>query len=183
MSVSQEKDEEIKQPAGTADTKEAAETAEKPEEAEKQPEPTREEQLEKQLAETEDRYKRVLAEYQNFRSRTQKERESLYLDNVASTVAGFLPVIDTLERALGQESDENFKKSLELIIKQYLECLEHLGVKPFGERGDAFDPGIHNAVMQSEDDELESGAVAEVLLKGYALGDRVVRHAMVRVVA
>lgn len=137
--------------------------------------------LEKKLAELDDRYKRVLAEYQNFRTRSQKEKDSLYLDSVASTVAGFLPVIDTLERAMGQETDEGFRKSLELIIKQYDECLDRFGVKPFAERGDAFDPNIHNAVMHVEDDSLEGNVVAEVLLKGYMLGERVVRHAMVKV--
>lgn len=142
---------------------------------------TPENDLEKKLAELDDRYKRVLAEYQNFRTRSQKEKDSLYLDSVASTVAGFLPVIDTLERAMEQETDEGFKKSLELIIKQYDECLERFGVKPFAERGDAFDPNIHNAVMHVEDDSLEGNVVAEVLLKGYMLGERVVRHAMVKV--
>lgn len=142
---------------------------------------TPENDLEKKLAELDDRYKRVLAEYQNFRTRSQKEKDSLYLDSVASTVAGFLPVIDTLERAMGQETDEGFRKSLELIIKQYDECLERFGVKPFAERGDAFDPNIHNAVMHVEDDSLEGNVVAEVLLKGYMLGERVVRHAMVKV--
>lgn len=147
----------------------------------KGPAETPENDLEKKLAELDDRYKRVLAEYQNFRTRSQKEKDSLYLDSVASTVAGFLPVIDTLERAMGQEADEGFKKSLELIIKQYDECLERFGVKPFAERGDAFDPNIHNAVMHVEDDSLEGNVVAEVLLKGYMLGERVVRHAMVKV--
>ncbi|MBQ2327091.1 MAG: nucleotide exchange factor GrpE [Clostridia bacterium] len=142
--------------------------------------PTQE--LETKLAETEDRYKRVLAEYQNFRTRSQKEREAMYLDNVASTVNGFLPVIDTLERAMLQETDERFKKSIEMIIKQYTDCLDHFNVKAYAERGDVFDPNLHNAVMMCDDDELESGAIAEVLLKGYILGDkRVVRHAMVRV--
>ena len=83
--------------------------------------------------------------------------------------------------AMGQEADEGFKKSLELIIKQYDECLERFGVKPFAERGDAFDPNIHNAVMHVEDDSLEGNVVAEVLLKGYMFGERVVRHAMVKV--
>ena len=147
----------------------------------KGPAETPENDLEKKLAELDDRYKRVLAEYQNFRTRSQKEKDSLYLDSVASTVAGFLPVIDTLERAMGQEADEGFKKSLELIIKQYDECLERFGVKPFAERGDAFDPNIHNAVMHVEDDSLEGNVVAEVLLKGYMLGERVVRHSMVKV--
>ena len=147
----------------------------------KGPAETPENDLEKKLAELDDRYKRVLAEYQNFRTRSQKEKDSLYLDSVASTVAGFLPVVDTLERAMGQEADEGFKKSLELIIKQYDECLERFGVKPFAERGDAFDPNIHNAVMHVEDDSLEGNVVAEVLLKGYMLGERVVRHAMVKV--
>jgi len=149
--------------------------------AEETAEPTREQQLEAELAATEDKYKRVLAEYQNFRTRSQKERKAMYLDNVAGTVAGFLPVIDTLERGMAQETDERFKKSLEMVIKQFDDCLSHFNVKAFGERGDDFDPNMHNAVMMMEDPELESGKIADVLLKGYALGERVVRHAMVRV--
>lgn len=139
------------------------------------------EELKAKLNETEEKYKRVLAEYQNFRSRSQKERESLYLDNVASTALGFLPVLDTLERAMTQESNEEFKKSLGLVAKQCSECLDRFGIKPFAERGDIFDPHLHDAVMHTEDDELGSGVIAEVLLKGYMLGDRVVRHAMVKV--
>ena len=161
---------------------ETVEAAQEQETVEAVAEPTREQQLEAELAEKEDRYLRVLAEYQNFRNRNQKERENMYLDNVASTVAGFLPVIDTLERGVAQEQNEDFKKSLEMIIKQYNECLDRFGVKAFGERGDQFDPNLHNAVMMTEDEELESGQIADVLLKGYALGERVVRHAMVRVV-
>ena len=158
---------------------EAAEAAE--EETAETAEPTREQQLEAELAATEDKYKRVLAEYQNFRTRSQKEREGMYLDNVAGVVAGFLPVIDTLERGMAQETDERFRKSLEMVIKQFEDCLSHFNVKAFGLRGDDFDPNMHNAVMMMEDPELESGKIADVLLKGYALGERVVRHAMVRV--
>ena len=161
---------------------ETVEAAQEQETAEAAAEPTREQQLEAELAATEDRYLRVLAEYQNFRNRNQKERENMYLDNVASTVAGFLPVIDTLERGMAQEQNEVFKKSLEMIIKQYNECLDRFGIKAFGERGDQFDPNFHNAVMMTEDEELETNQIADVLLKGYALGERVVRHAMVRVV-
>ncbi|MEA4919604.1 MAG: nucleotide exchange factor GrpE [Clostridiaceae bacterium] len=139
------------------------------------------EELASKLHETEEKYKRVLAEYQNFRARSQKERESLYLDNVASTALGFLPVIDTLERAMAHESNEEFKKSLGLVVKQCSESLDRFGIKPFAERGDSFDPHLHDAVMHTEDDELGSGVIAEVLLKGYILGDRVVRHAMVKV--
>ena len=163
----------------------AEETVEAAQEAaeETAAEPTREQQLETELAAMEDRYLRVLAEYQNFRNRNQKEREAMYLDNVASTITGFLPVIDTLERGMAQEQNEDFKKSLEMIIKQYTECLDHFNVKAFGVRGEAFDPNLHNAVMMMEDAELESGMIADVLLKGYILGERVVRHAMVRVSA
>ncbi len=166
----------------TAAAEAAAEEAAQEAVQEAAAEPTREQQLEAEVAALDDRYKRVLAEYQNFRTRSQKEREAMYLDNVASTVAGFLPVIDTLERGMAQEQNEAFKKSLEMVIKQYNDCLDHFGVKAFGARGDQFDPNMHNAVMMTEDEELESGMIADVLLRGYALGDRVVRHAMVRVV-
>lgn len=175
--MSQEKDKELLEEEQTEQ-----QTVENPEleTVEELQQPDREAELEKQLAESEDKYKRVLAEYQNFRNRTQKEREGLYQDSVASTVASFLPVIDTLERAMEQESDENFKKSLELILKQYTECLDRLGVKPFGERGEPFDPNLHNAVLHVDDEGLGAGVIAEVLLKGYIMGERVVRHAMVK---
>ena len=175
-------EEEMIRDNAAEETVEAAQEATQETVEETAAEPTREQQLEAELAATEDRYLRVLAEYQNFRNRNQKERENMYLDNVASTVAGFLPVIDTLERGMAQEQNEVFKKSLEMIIKQYNECLDRFGVKAFGERGDQFDPNFHNAVMMTEDEELESNQIADVLLKGYALGERVVRHAMVRVV-
>ena len=137
--------------------------------------------LKKQLSETEDRYKRVLAEYQNFRTRTQRERESLYLDSVASTVEAFLPVMDTLERAVAQETDEGFKDSLGRIVKQYSDCLERFNIKPFGQIGEVFNPKFHNAVMQSDEEGLEPNTIAEVFSKGYAMGDRIIRYAMVKV--
>lgn len=157
---------------------EGAETAPS-EESAVQPDPL--EELKKQLSETEDRYKRVLAEYQNFRTRTQRERESLYLDSVASTVEAFLPVMDTLERAVMQETDEGFKDSLGRIVKQYSDCLEKFNIKPFGQIGEVFNPKFHNAVMQSDEEGLEPNTIAEVFSKGYAMGDRIIRYAMVKV--
>ena len=150
-------------------------------EAEEPAQPDPLEELKKQLSETEDRYKRVLAEYQNFRTRTQRERESLYLDSVASTVEAFLPVMDTLERAVMQETDEGFKDSLGRIIKQYSDCLERFNIKPFGQIGEVFNPKFHNAVMQSDEEGLEPNTIAEVFSKGYAMGDRIIRYAMVKV--
>lgn len=175
MSLNEEKNNPMA--AEAAEEKETQNT----EAAEPRTEPSREQQLEAELAAMDDRCKRVLAEYQNFRTRSQKERESMYLDNVAATVAGFLPVADTLERALAQETDEGFKKSIEMILKQFGDSLERFQVKPFGVRGEAFDPNLHNAVMMTQDDGVESGQIAEVLQRGYILGDRVVRHAVVRV--
>ena len=105
----------------------------------------------------------------------------MYLDNVASTITGFLPVIDTLERGMAQEQNEDFKKSLEMIIKQYNECLDRFGVKAFGARGDQFDPNFHNAVMHTEDESLGENVISQVFQKGFKLGEKIIRFAMVQV--
>lgn len=139
------------------------------------------EKLKKELAETSDKYLRMLAEYDNFRRRTQKEKEGIYADAYESVLSAVLPVADNLERAALCTDGESLSDGVKMIIKQFSEALGKLGVEAYGARGDAFDPVVHNAVMQIEDEELGENTVAEVLQKGYKKGDRILRHAVVKV--
>ena len=140
------------------------------------------EQCEAEKKELEDRYLRLMAEYDNYRRRTQKERDNIYPDAVADTLKELLPLLDNLQRALETPcADESYITGIRMIQTGFEEYLKRMGVEAFGKAGDPFDPNLHNAVMMTQDDGLEAGQIAEVLLKGYSLGDRVVRHAMVRV--
>ena len=139
------------------------------------------EKLKKERAETSDKYLRMLAEYDNFRRRTQKEKEGIYADAYESALSAVLPVADNLERAALCTDGESLSDGVKMIIKQFSEALGKLGVEAYGARGDAFDPVVHNAVMQIEDEELGENTVAEVLQKGYKKGDRILRHAVVKV--
>ena len=147
-------------------------------------EPTAEEKLEAELNETKDKLLRVMAEYDNFRKRSQKEKEMAYGDTKASTIAEFLPVYDNFERAMsaGATDLDSFKKGIEMIFNQYGETFKKLGVESFGAQGDEFDPNIHNAVMHGEDDSLPENSIADVFSTGYKMGDRVIRPAIVKVV-
>lgn len=146
------------------------------------PEETREAGLEKQLQELDERYRRMLAEYDNFRKRSAKEREGIFADSFASTVALFLPVLDNLERAAQQScQDVEYRKGVEMMVKQFYEILEKSGVTPLGEPGEEFDPAAHNAIMHVDDESMGENKVCEVLLRGFKRGDRVIRHAMVKV--
>ena len=147
-------------------------------------EPTAEEKLEAELNETKDKLLRVLAEYDNFRKRSQKEKEMAYGDTKASTIAEFLPVYDNFERAMSAEAVDldSFKKGIEMIFNQYGETFKKFGVESFGAKGDEFDPNIHNAVMHGEDDSLPENSIADVFSTGYKMGDRVIRPAIVKVV-
>ena len=133
-------------------------------------------------AELEDKYKRTLAEYQNFRTRSQREKEGTYSDAVAATIAAFLPVLDNLQRAAAAESkDPDFKKGVEMTLKGYMDLLDKYSVVPTAEVGQEFDANFHNAVMHIEDEELGENLVAEIFQQGYKMGDRVLRHAVVKV--
>lgn len=161
---------------------EAAE-AQEPAPEEEAPQPAGEaEKLQEALREKEDQYLRLLAEYDNYRKRSQKEKESLYTDIRSETVEKFLPVYDNLERALAQETqDAAFKKGVEMTMNQLVSVMEKLGVVSFGAAGEAFDPQLHNAVMHVEDEALGENVIAEVFQKGFKVGDKVVRFAMVKV--
>lgn len=134
------------------------------------------------LAQEHDGYLRLAAEYDNYRKRSQKERESLYTEIRSETVEKFLPVYDNLERALAQDTqDAAFKKGVEMTMNQLVGVMEKLGVTGFGAVGDGFDPQLHNAVMHIEDESFGENVIAEVFQRGFRLGDKVVRFAMVKV--
>lgn len=152
--------------------------------AEENTEPTAEEKLTEELAAEHDRLLRVMAEYDNFRKRSQKEKEAAYGDTKASTIAEFLPVYDNFIRAMSAEATDldSFRKGIEMIFNQYGETFKKLGVEAFGEKGDEFDPNIHNAVMHGEDESLPENSISDVFATGYKMGDRVIRPAVVKVV-
>ena len=129
-----------------------------------------------------DAHLRLAAEFDNFRKRTVKEKESSYGNGKADAVAKMLPVYDNLERALNQEtSDAAYKKGVELTMNELLKIFTGLGVEVFGNVGDAFDPNLHNAVMHIDSEELDENTISQVFQKGFKIGDKVVRFAMVQV--
>ena len=129
-----------------------------------------------------DMFLRLAAEFDNFRKRTIKEKEASYGNGKADAVAKMLPVYDNLERALNQETtDPAFKKGVEMTMAELVKIFTALGVEIFGNVGDAFDPNLHNAVMHIENEELPENSISAVFQKGFKIGDKVVRFAMVQV--
>ena len=129
-----------------------------------------------------DAHLRLAAEYDNFRKRTIKEKEASYGNGKADAVAKMLPVYDNLERALNQETtDAAFKKGVEMTMAELVKIFTSLGVEIFGNVGDQFDPNLHNAVMHIENEELPENSISAVFQKGFKIGDKVVRFAMVQV--
>ena len=129
-----------------------------------------------------DAFLRLAADYDNYRKRTLKEKEQSYGNGKADAVEKLLPVYDNLERALNQETqDEAYKKGVEMTMQQLVNIFTGLGVEIFGNVGDAFDPNIHNAVMHTEDENLGENVISQVFQKGFKLGDKIVRFAMVQV--
>ena len=133
----------------------------------------------KQLADTSDKYLRVLAEYDNFRKRSQKERDSIYSDAYVDCVKNMLPIIDNLERVLTLEGDETFMSGLKLIVNQTHDALNKMGVHEIECK--TFDPNLHNAVMHVEDEAYGENEIVEVFQKRYIYGEKVIRYAMVKV--
>ena len=129
-----------------------------------------------------DSYLRLAADYDNFRKRTVKEKEASYGHGKADAVEKLLPVYDNLERAMNQPTqDEAYKKGVEMTFNQLVSIFTGLGVEIFGNVGDMFDPNIHNAVMHTEEDGVEENTITQVFQKGFKLGDKIVRFAMVQV--
>ena len=140
------------------------------------------EALEKEKAALNDKYLRLCAEYDNYRRRSQKEKDNLYSEIRAAAVQQFLPVYDNLERALKQGTeDEAYRKGVEMIMTQFTSTLEKLGVTPIESLGEKFDPEMHNAVMHVDDEEKGENEIVEVFQKGFRLGEKVIRFAMVKV--
>lgn len=140
------------------------------------------ESLRKQVAEQEDKFLRLCAEYDNFRRRSKQEKDAVYADATADAVKALLPVYDNLERAMNQETeDAAYKKGVEMTMTGLLKALEGLGVTEIPALGQPFDPNVHNAVMHIEDENLGENIISQVFQAGFKLGDKVIRFAMVQV--
>lgn len=147
---------------------------------------SKEEELEAKLQEQTDKYMRLYAEYDNFRKRSQREKDARYADAIIDAIAEILPIGDNLERALQTEVTSEdaikLKEGVEMVKKQFEEALLKLDVAPIEAVGNEFDPNIHNAVMHIEDDSIDTNTVVEDFMRGYIYkGERVVRHSMVKV--
>lgn len=176
--VSEEKAAAAEAEQAEAEQAEATEAEAAAPEAEKPAEPP----LEEQMALLNDKYLRVCAEYDNFRKRSQKEKDGLYYDIRANVVTSFLPVYDNLVRALAAETeDEAYRKGVEMIMNQFNTTLEKLDVKAIPAVGEKFDPAIHNAVMHVDDDTKGENEIVEEFQKGFKIGDKVIRFSMVKV--
>ena len=177
------KDKEPQNPEAVKETQEP-ETAAVPE-AEAAPEAAPEAEKnpwEEKFNQEHDAHLRLAAEYDNFRKRTVKEKEASYGNGKSDAVLKMLPIYDNLERALKQETqDAAYKKGVELTMTELVKIFTGLGVEIFGEPGDAFDPKLHNAVMHTEDESLGENVVSQVFQKGFKLGEKIVRFAMVQV--
>lgn len=140
-------------------------------------------EAEAKAAAQQDQYTRLYAEYENFRRRSVKEKEDMYAAATADALTALLPLLDNLQRAAAYTEGEKVIEGVHMILGSLPDVLTRMNVTAFGARGDAFDPNLHNAVMQAESDELPSGTIADVLQCGYKFGDKIIRHAMVAVVA
>lgn len=181
--------EQEEQPAAETPAEEPAEAA-KAEPEEKKPSKKKKdksaeeaEKLKAELDAVKDKLIRALAEYDNFRKRSAKEKSDAYAFSKADVIEKLLPVVDNFGRAAENDkaSFEDYKKGIEMIYKQFLEIFANLGVESFGEKGETFDPNIHSAVMHIEDEQYGEGEIVDVFAKGYKLGEKVLRPATVRV--
>lgn len=133
-----------------------------------------------EIDELNDRYKRLLAEFENYKKRSGKERETLYNSILSDIVEVFLPIVDNLENALKIETqDEEYKKGIELILKQFREILKAKGVEEIPSIGETFDPSLHEAVSSIQDPEKKAQEIVQEYRKGYKIGSKVIRHSMV----
>ena len=177
--------EESGENADTAATEDSAAAQAGAEEAEEQPAGAKEKALKDKVTALEDRVLRQMAEFENFRKRTTKEKEQMFSMGEKNVIEKILPVVDNFERGLATIPEEErgtpVASGMEMIYKQLTKVLEDLGVKPIEAVGKEFDPNFHNAVMQVESEEYESGVVAQEFIKGYMYRDTVIRHSMVGV--
>ena len=192
MSDEKKNEEVIEETAGAQAAEKEAEAPQeekkekaKKEKADKKKEETAEPKEEKKAEAPQggsDAYLRLLAEYDNYRKRSQREKDSLYADVKADTLTKFLPVYDNLVRALNQHTeDEAYRKGIEMIMTQFCATMEKLGVEKIESLGKTFDPTLHNAVMHVDDETRGENEIVEVFQEGFRLGDKVIRFAMVKV--
>ena len=178
--------EQTEETVENTEVKEEITTEETVETVEENKESTMEEKLEeaqKQAKDNLDKYIRQLAEFENFRKRSNSEKTAMYSNGVRDTVEKLLPVIDNFERAVeaADDKEDPMYKGVEMILKQFMEILENLGVKEIPSKGEPFDPNVHSAVMHVDDESCDENVVVEVFQKGYTLGDKVIRPSMVKV--
>lgn len=176
---------EAKKASGTKKTQTTSSRKEKLLEKELEETKKRVVELEGELSDEKDKYLRMLAEYDNFRKRVQKEKESIYSDAVSDSVSVLLAVLDNLERAaavdVSQSDAQSVVDGVKKILEQAGEVFAKLGVEEIPALGEQFNPEVHNAVMHGDSDEYGENVVSEVFLKGYRIGDKVIRHSMVKV--
>lgn len=163
--------------------KDERKTGEKVQEAEEKHENNDTEKLKKELSETKELLLRTAAEYDNFRKRSEREKASIYGDATSKAVSVILPLADSLYAALNSSDtqSEEYKKGIELLQNQLKACFSKLSVESFGEVGDDFDPNLHNAISHTEEESDKQNFVSTVFQKGYKIGDKIIRHAMVQV--
>lgn len=135
----------------------------------------------KALSEAEDKYLRILAEYDNFKKRTAREKDEIYFAAKADVIKNLLPVFDNFDRAQTFSDGEEYRKGVDMIIQQFFQILDTLEVKSIAAAGDEFDPVYHEAIFREEKEGVPENTITEVLQKGYAVGEKVIRHAMVKV--
>lgn len=170
------KDKEVKEQQPEAEKVETPEAAQEPEKA---PETN---PFEEKYNAEHDSYLRLAADYDNYRKRTAKEKEQSYSNGKADTILKLLPIYDNLERAMNQDTeDAAYKKGVEMTMTELVKIFTGLGVEIFGEAGEHFDPSLHNAVMHTEDDRVGESTITQVFQKGFKLGEKIVRFAMVQV--
>ena len=173
---------EKKQNAPLEETPETTETVEETPETAETPEIPEVNPWEEKYNAEHDSFLRLAADYDNFRKRTIKEKEQSYGNGKADTVAKLLPIYDNLERALNQPTEDTaYKKGVEMTMNELVKIFTGLGVEIFGAVGDSFDPNLHNAVMHIDDETLEENTISQVFQKGFKIGDKIVRFAMVQV--
>jgi len=194
VDTDEEDTEEADQENDTSDEEEESEEGEAPtgkkswaeRRAEKKQAKQKADAMKEQIEQLEDKVKRQLAEFENFRNRTEREKQAMFETGARSVIEKILPVVDNFERGLAtvdpEKQEDPFVDGMNKVYKQLITELEGIGVKPIEAVGKEFDPALHNAVMQVESEEYESGIVAQELQKGYTYRDTVVRHSMVSVV-
>ena len=168
-------------PETELETEEAVSKEAAAEGTEPKKESKKDKKLAEELEETQRKYLMMLAEYDNFRKRAQKERENAYGDAYADALTALLPVFDNLERAASFAGDSGVADGIKMILTQFENALSSMGVEAFGAAGEEFDPNLHNAVMQEENEEFAENVISEVFQKGYKRGEKIIRFAMVKV--